>query len=200
VAATTLNGGTTSSTLNDAYDGYNTLCLSLDNSIAFCEADNENFVIYYNNGPATTECPGSVSGTNRQVVFPVQDVSSPQPPDRQGGKAPHNKALPTVQMWRKVFVPDNDSFARWLNYFKNTGASPVTLTAVISNNLGSDSNTVITGSSDGSMSAEPTDTWVTCSRTRERPSSSPASTSRTATTTPTGATPSPSTRVRPRSS
>lgn len=144
VAATTLNGGTTSSTLNDAYDGYNTLCLSLDNIVSTCETDNENFVIYNKNPPATTECPGSASGTNRQVVFPVQTVASP-----------------SVQMWRKVFVPDNDSFARWLNYFKNTGSSPVTLTAVIANNLGSDSNTVITGSSDGSLSAETTDTWVT---------------------------------------
>jgi hypothetical protein len=144
VAATTLNGGTTSSTLNDAYDGYNTLCLSLNNTVATCETGNANFVIYNKNGPATTECTGPISGTNRQVVFPVQTVASP-----------------SVQMWRKVFVPDNDSFARWLNYFKNTGASPVTITAVIANNLGSDSNTVITGSSNGNMTAETTDTWVT---------------------------------------
>jgi hypothetical protein len=144
VAATTLNGGTTSSTLNDAYDGYNTLCLSLDNTVATCETDNSNFVIYNMNGPATTECTGATSGVNRQVVFQVQNVESPN-----------------VQMWRKVFVPDNDSFARWLNYFKNTGSTPVTLTAVIANNLGSDSNTVITGSSNGNMTAETTDTWVT---------------------------------------
>jgi hypothetical protein len=144
VAATTLNGGTTSSTLNDAYDGYNNLCLSLDHSIAPCEVDNENFVLYYNNGQATTECTGSVSGTNRQVVLPVQTVESLN-----------------VQMWRKVFVPDNDSFGRWLNYFKNTGTSPVTLTAVIANNLGSDSNTVVVTSSNGNATAEPTDTWVT---------------------------------------
>ncbi len=144
VAATTLNGGTTSSTLNDAYDGYNTLCLSLNNTVATCETGNANFVIYNKNGSATTECTGPISGTNRQVVFSTQTVASLN-----------------VQMWRKVFVPDNDAFARWLNYFRNTGSSPVTLTAVIANNLGSDSNTIITGSSDGSLSAETTDTWVT---------------------------------------
>lgn len=144
VAATTLNGGTVSSTLNDAYDGYNTLCLSVNNTVATCETGNANFVIYNKNGPATTECTGPTSGTNRQVVFPVQTVASLN-----------------VQMWRKVFVPDNDAFARWLNYFKNTGGSPVTITAVIANNLGSDSNTMITGSSDSSLSAETTDTWVT---------------------------------------
>ncbi|HSU82607.1 MAG TPA: hypothetical protein VLR69_09320 [Thermoanaerobaculia bacterium] len=144
VAATTLNGGTTSSTLNDAYDGYNTLCLSLNNTVATCETGNANFVIYNKNGPATTECTGATSGVNRQVVFPVQNVASLN-----------------VNMWRKVYVPDNDSYARWLNYFQNTGATPVTLTAVIANNLGSDSNTVIVTSSNGNATAETTDTWVT---------------------------------------
>ncbi|HEX4960577.1 MAG TPA: hypothetical protein VF173_07040 [Thermoanaerobaculia bacterium] len=142
VAATTLNGGTTSTTLNDAYDGYNTLCLSLNNTVATCETGNANFVIYNKNGPATTECPGTTSGVNRQVVFPVQTAGS-------------------IQMQRKVFVPDNDSFARWLNYFTNTSGSPQTVTAVIANNLGSDSNTVIVSSSNGNNTAEITDTWVT---------------------------------------
>ncbi len=31
------------STLNDAFDGYNTLCLSLDNTVATCETGNANF-------------------------------------------------------------------------------------------------------------------------------------------------------------
>lgn len=142
VAASTLNGGTVSSTLNDAFDGYNTLCLSLNNTVATCETGNANFVIYNKNGPATTECLGATSGVNRQVVFPVQTSGS-------------------IQMQRKVFVPDNDAFARWLNYFTNTGATPQTVTAVIANNLGSDSNTLITGSSNGNNTAEVTDTWVT---------------------------------------
>jgi hypothetical protein len=144
VAASTMNGGTVSSTLNDAYDGYNTVCLSLNNTVATCETGNANFVIYNKNGPATTECTGATSGVNRQVVFPVQTVASLN-----------------VQMWRKVYVPDNDAYARWLNYFKNTGSSPVTITPVIANNLGSDSNTIIVTSSNGNATAETTDTWVT---------------------------------------
>jgi len=142
VAATTANGGTTSSTLNDAYDGYNSLCLSLNNTVANCATGNANFVIYNNNGPATTECKGAVSGVDRQVVFPVQTSGS-------------------IKIQRKVFVPDNDSFARWLNYFTNTGATPQTVTAVIANNLGSDSNTKIVTSSNGNNVAEITDSWVT---------------------------------------
>ncbi|HVR09231.1 MAG TPA: hypothetical protein VMW75_14370 [Thermoanaerobaculia bacterium] len=142
VAASTSAGGTTSSTLNDSYDGYNTICLSLNNTVATCETGNANFVIYNKNGPATTECPGPVSHVNRQVVFPVQTVGS-------------------LHMSRKVFVPDNDQFARWLNYFTNTGATPQTVTMVVANNLGSDSNTKITGTSTGSLTPSVTDTWVT---------------------------------------
>jgi hypothetical protein len=142
VAASTLNGGTTSSTLNDSYDGYNTICLSLNNTVATCETGNANFVIYNKRGPATTECLGTVSGVNRQIVFPPQTSGN-------------------IQMSRKVFVPDNDQFARWLNYFTNTGGSPQTVTMVVANNLGSDSNTVIVSSSNGNNVAEVTDTWVT---------------------------------------
>jgi hypothetical protein len=142
VAASTLNGGTTMSTLNDAYDGYNTVCLSLNNTVATCQTGSANFVIYNKNGPPTTECPGPVSHVNRQVVFPVQTSGS-------------------IQMSRKVFVPDNDQFARWLNYFTNTGGTPQTVTAVIANNLGSDSNTVIVNDSGGNTTPDVTSTWVT---------------------------------------
>jgi hypothetical protein len=129
-----------SSTLSDAYDGYNTLCLSLNNTVATCETGNANFVIYNQNGPATTECPGS--SADRQVVFPTMTSGS-------------------LEISRKVYVPEGDSFARWLNSVKNTGAAPATVTFVIANNLGSDSNTRIVTSSNGNNVAEPSDTWVT---------------------------------------
>jgi hypothetical protein len=142
VAATTLNGGTVASTLNDAFDGYNTLCLSLNNTVANCATGNANFVIYNKLlATATTECLGAVSGVNRQVVLPIQTSGN-------------------LQIQRKVFVPDNDSFARWLNSFTNTGGTSMTVTAVIANNLGSDSNTTVVSSSDGDATAEVTDTWV----------------------------------------
>jgi hypothetical protein len=142
VSATTSGGGNVSSTLNDAYDGYNTICLSLNNTVATCETGNANFVIYNKNGPATTECPGTVSGVNRQVVFPVQTSGS-------------------IQMLRKVYIPDNDAFARWLNYFTNTSGTPVTATMVVANNLGSDSNTIIVNSSSGDAVVTTGDLWAT---------------------------------------
>ncbi len=142
VAATTMNGGTVMSTLNDAYDGYNAMCISHNNTVATCETGNANFTIYNKNGVATTECPGPISGVHRQVVLNPQTIGP-------------------IQVHRKVFVPDNDAFARWLNYFTNTDTSPHTVTMVTSNNLGSDSNTRIVSSSNGNATAELTDTWVT---------------------------------------
>jgi hypothetical protein len=140
VAATTVSGATVASTLNDAFDGYNSVCLSLDNTVANCATGNANFVIYNKNGPATTECPGAT--TDRQIVFPTMTTGS-------------------LEISRKVYVPDTDSFARWLNSVKNTGATPATVTLVMANNLGSDSNTKLVTSSNGDAVADVTDTWVT---------------------------------------
>ncbi len=58
VSATTVNGGETQSTLNDAYDGYETLCISTDNSTGICQTQNPNWTIYNNNGPASLEPNG----------------------------------------------------------------------------------------------------------------------------------------------
>src|SRR5262249_20343578 len=128
VAATTANGGVVMSTLNDAYDGYNAMCISHNNTVATCETGNANFSIYNKNGVATTECTGPISGVHRQVVL-------------------HSQTIGPIEVQRKVFVPDNDSFARWLNIFTNTSGSLQTVTMVTSNNLGSDSNTIIDSSS-----------------------------------------------------
>jgi uncharacterized repeat protein (TIGR01451 family) len=138
VFASTASGSFVATTLANAFAGYNGLCLSLDNSVSSCTLDSPNFIIYNENGPASTECNG------RQVVLPPQNLKSP-----------------TLQVSRKVFVPANDAFARWLNYFTNTGASPVTVTMVTSNDLGSGSQTKIVTSSNGNNVAETADTWVT---------------------------------------
>lgn len=136
VNATTANGGTVATTLNDAFDGYNALCVSLNNSTGPCSRGGPNYAIYNNNGPATTECDG------RQVVLSPQTIGPL-----------------TVQ--RKIFVPTDDAFARWLNIFTNTSGGAVTFTMVTSNNLGSDSNTRIVSSSSGDASVTTADTWAT---------------------------------------
>jgi len=136
VNATTSAGGVTSSTLSDAFDGYNALCVSLTGTLAQCGTGDPNFTIYNQTGAApTAECGG------RQYVFPAQAI---------GG----------LSVSRKIFVPTNDQFARWLNIFTNTTGAPISFSMVTSNNLGSDTNTRIVSSSNGNNAAELTDTWV----------------------------------------
>lgn len=93
--------------------------------------------VTYNMLSATSaECGG------RQLVFPVL-TSGP------------------LQIRRKVFVPSNDSFARWLNIITNTGSSLETIIVDTSNNLGSDAATTIVRTSSGDALATVDDDWVT---------------------------------------
>jgi len=144
VAATTSAGGVTNSTLNDEFDGYGAICVSLTNATGPCQTGNANFTMFNKNGPAVFDAtvPPGPTCTNRQVAYPVQTI---------GG----------LHVTRKVFVPTNDTFIRWMNFFTNTTGSPITFTMITSNNLGSDSNTVIVNSSNGDAVAQTTDTWIT---------------------------------------
>lgn len=143
VNADTSGGGTVSTTLNDAFDGYESICVSFDGDVGPCVTGGGGpgevggtVTMYNQNGPATLDCSG------RQVLLPTQ-------------------AMGTLNVSRRVFVPSDDAFARWLNVFTNTGASPVTFNMITSNNLGSDANTTIVTTSDGDATVETTDTWAT---------------------------------------
>jgi hypothetical protein len=136
VTASTLNGGTTQSTLNDAYDGYNALSLSVNGT--FCSNVGQTGCTFYNeNGPAAAP---SCSG--QEVDLPLATIDG-------------------LKVARTVFVPKNDHFERTLNYFTNPGTTPITATASMTNNLGSDTNTVITGTSAGGAVASNADQWIT---------------------------------------
>ncbi len=74
--------------------------------------------VYNQNGPASLECSG------RQVVLPARTMGN-------------------FQVRRKVFVPTNEGFARWLNICTNNSASTQTARMQTSNNLASDANTRI---------------------------------------------------------
>lgn len=143
IAASTSAGGTTMSTLSDMFDGYNGLCVSLTNATGPCQTGNANYVMYEKNGPASVDngVPATPECTNRQYVTPIQTIGA-------------------LQVQRKIYVPPNDQYVRWLNYFTNTSGAPVTFTAITSNNLGSDSNTRIVSSSSGDNVATVTDLWV----------------------------------------
>jgi hypothetical protein len=139
VAATTSGGLTAASQLTDAFDGYNGLCLFTGSGTPpACSTGDPDFTVYNNNGAATLDA----SCNDRQVIFNPQTIGD-------------------LTLVRKVFVPINDEFARWLDFVTNTGTSTESVTLVTSNNLGSDSGTVVVNTSDGDAVAEVTDRWVT---------------------------------------
>jgi FG-GAP-like repeat len=135
VMATTIGGDLTSMPLSDAFDGYNSLCISTNGATGPCELDDPDYSFYNLNGSATVECGG------RQVVLPTQSMG-------------------TLDVSRKVFVPANDTFARWLDSVTNAGKVPQTVTVVATSRVGSGTDTRITGSSNGNLIAELGDRWV----------------------------------------
>jgi hypothetical protein len=143
IVASTALGGTVMSSPSDAFDGYQSMCVSLTGATGPCATGNAAYVIYNKNGPASVDVtvPVTANCTGRQYVFLPQTIGA-------------------LTVSRKVFVPNNDRFARWLNIFTNTSGAPVTFNMITSNNLGSDSNTIITGSSSGDNVAQTTDLWV----------------------------------------
>ena len=137
VAASTMNGGTTTSTLNDAFDGYNSLWFS-QTLTGPAATGNAAYVGYNNNGPASLDaaCGG------RQVLFPNQTIYG-------------------LTVSRKVFVPSNDSFARWQTILANPTAAAITVNVISANNLGSDSNTRIDSTASGDAVVTVADNWLT---------------------------------------
>jgi hypothetical protein len=136
VAATTLAGGTVASSLNDMFDGYNEMAISFDGSTGPISTGDSSYNIYNKNGAATREC------SERQVVLNAQVIDH-------------------IQVQRKIYIPADDSFCRWLNIFTNQDTVSRTFNMVTGNNLGSDSNTIIVTTSDGDTIAEVSDAWVT---------------------------------------
>ncbi|HEX7679926.1 MAG TPA: IPTL-CTERM sorting domain-containing protein [Thermoanaerobaculia bacterium] len=144
IVASTSAGGTVMSSPSDMFDGYGAICVSLTNATGPCATGNASYTMYVQNGPAAFDAtvPAGPACTNRQVQYPAKTI---------GG----------LSVTRKVFVPTNDRFIRWMNFFTNTTGSPITFTTISSNNLGSDSNTRIVTTSSGDNVATTADTWVT---------------------------------------
>lgn len=144
VMASTSAGGSIASTLNDAFDGYGTICVSLTGATGPCTTGNASYVIYNKNGAATVDStvPATPECTGRQYTYAAQAI---------GG----------LSVQRKVYVPTNDQYVRWLNIFTNTTGAPITFNAITSNNLGSDSNTTVVTTSSGDATVTTADTWVT---------------------------------------
>ncbi|MBO6936114.1 MAG: hypothetical protein JJ863_14125 [Deltaproteobacteria bacterium] len=134
VNATTEAGGTTTSTLGDAFDGYNGLLISTS-AATNRQPDTSTDSSFNENGPATLTC------TNREVTYATQVMGS-------------------LSVTRRTFIPDDATFARTLDIITNTSAASVTFSVAHAHNLGSDSNTIITASSSGDLLVTSADTWA----------------------------------------
>ncbi len=135
VQATTSLGGNASQTLSDAFDGYNSLWFS-QTLTGPADTGNAAYLPYNRTGAtASTDCGG------RRVVFPNQNIYG-------------------LMVTRKVFVPSNDTFARWETILNNPTAAAITVNVISSNNLGSDSNTKIDTTASGDVAATAADYWI----------------------------------------
>jgi hypothetical protein len=145
VVASTLNGGTTTSALNDAFDGYNAVCLAFDGSIGPCEVaggGGEGFTpytVYNDNGPGTIDT-GCTSGGN--LLLGTQSING-------------------LNVRREVYVPSADELVRFATVLTNTTGATIDVNLITSNNLGSDGGTTVDQTSSGDAAAGIDDTWVT---------------------------------------
>ncbi len=65
-----------------------------------------------------------------------------------------------IQITRKVYVPSDRAYARFLEIVTNDSSTPAVRTVRIDTNLGSDTETVVVGTSDGDTTLETTDQWI----------------------------------------
>ncbi len=68
--------------------------------------------------------------------------------------------LAGLEVWRQIYVPSDDTYARFSEVLRNPSGSAVTVRVEIRTNLGSDSNTLIVETSDGDRSFTLSDRWI----------------------------------------
>ena len=99
--------------------------------------------LVFNPGQGVTEeCPQN--NKNRQLVFQTQSFPAVN-----------------LQVTRKVMVPNNGSFVRWLNIVTNTDSAPQEVGIALQGLLGSGTQTKIIATSDGDSTLTATDLWFT---------------------------------------
>lgn len=65
-----------------------------------------------------------------------------------------------IEVTRKIFVPSDQAFARYLEVVSNPTSNAITHTVTISTNLGSDGSTVVVGTSSGDSVFTVADDWI----------------------------------------
>jgi hypothetical protein len=127
--------------LTNAFAGFNGLVITGANGVALASP------VPYNPGEglAAEDCPQN--NANRQLTFQTQ-------------------AFPALNLAlaRKVFVPHNGTFARWLNIVTNTGSAAQQVGITLQGTLGSLNQTKVTATSTGDSTITAADLWWTTSQ------------------------------------
>ena len=104
--------------------------------------------LVFNPGQSAAQDPNCMqNGQSRQLIFATE--SGP------GFNAAN------LQVTRKVYVPNNSDFVRWLNIVTNTGSTPQEVGNTLDGLLGAGSNTKIGATSSGDTTVTAADTWFT---------------------------------------
>ena len=125
--------------LTPAFNGFNGLLISGINGERLVAP------LVFNPGQtlAGEDCPDG-NGRNKQLVFPTQTF-----------------AAQNLAVTRKVYVPSNQDWVRWLNIVTNTGAVSIRPTITLLGLLASGDDTKLVNTSDGDSSLTTADLWFT---------------------------------------
>jgi Ca2+-binding RTX toxin-like protein len=83
-----------------------------------------------------------------------------QTEDEEREVAIGSASIDGVEVSRKIYVPEDQSWARFLEIVTNTSASTVDYTVNLDTNLGSDGGTVLVNTSSGDTVFDPDDNWL----------------------------------------
>src|SRR6516162_1622864 len=128
--------------LTNAFAGFNGLLITGANGVKLPSP------LVFNPGQPATQDPNCIqNGQSRQLIFATENGPG--------------FAAANLQVTRKVFVPNNSDFVRWLNIVTNTGSTPQEVGITLDGLLGAGSNTKIGATSSGDTTVTAADTWFT---------------------------------------
>jgi hypothetical protein len=125
--------------LTNAFAGFNGLLITGAHGVALPSP----LIFNPGQGLASQDC--SQNNENRELVFQTQTFPAPV----------------NLTVTRKVFVPDNSDFVRWLNIITNTDSAPQEVGITLQGLLGSGSDTKVGTTSSGDNTVTAGDLWFT---------------------------------------
>jgi len=125
--------------VNPPTGGFNSLLISAINGQKL------SVPLVYNPGQALAgqDCPDG-NGKNKELIFATQAFGAQN-----------------LSITRKVYVPSNDDWARWLNIVTNTGQASMQVTISLLGLIGSGSETYVVTTSSGDNILTTSDMWFT---------------------------------------